>query len=30
VLLFDPDGPTLVAANVVGEWLAQDWSALDR
>jgi len=30
VLLFDPDGPTLVAANVVGEWLPQDWSALDR
>ena len=30
VLLFDPDGPTLVTANVVGEWLPEDWSALDR
>ena len=24
VLLFDPDGPTLITANVVGEWLPAD------
>lgn len=30
VLLFDPDGPTLITANVVGDWIPEDWSALDR
>lgn len=30
VLLFDPDGPTLVTANVVGDWIPQEWSALDH
>ena len=29
VLLWDPDGPTLIAANVVGEWLPPSFSTLD-
>ena len=27
VLLWDPDGPTLVAANLLGEWIDPGWSA---
>lgn len=27
VLLWDPEGHTLVAANLVGSWLPVDWSA---
>ncbi|MBA8794105.1 hypothetical protein FHX74_001710 [Friedmanniella endophytica] len=29
VLLWDPEGPTLIAANVVGEWLPATFSTLD-
>lgn len=27
VLLWDAAGPTLIATNIVGQWLAADWSA---
>ena len=27
VLLWDPAGPTLIAANLVGEWIRPTWSA---
>ena len=27
VLLWDPDGPTLIAANLLGEWIDPGWSA---
>ena len=27
VLLWDPAGPTLIAANLVGEWIRPAWSA---
>jgi hypothetical protein len=30
VLLWDPDGGTLIASNVVGQWLPSTWSATDR
>lgn len=30
VLLWDPDSRTLIAANVVGDWLPTDWSAQPR
>lgn len=30
VLLWDPADRTLIAANVVGEWIPDDWSAGDR
>lgn len=30
VLLWDPQGRTLIASNLVGEWLPASWSAGDR
>ena len=27
VLLWDPAGPTLIAANLLGEWVAPSWSS---
>jgi hypothetical protein len=30
VLLWDPDAATLIAANLVGDWLPLDWSGLAR
>lgn len=30
VLLFDPAERTVIAANVVGDWLPESWSALGR
>ena len=30
VLLWDPEDATLVAANLVGEWVPPTWSASDR
>ncbi len=30
VLLWDPDGPTLIAANLVGEWLTADGAPARR
>ena len=30
VLLWDPEGATLVAANLVGTWIQNSWSAGDR
>jgi len=30
VLLWDPTDRVLIAANVVGDWLPQDWSAQPR
>jgi len=30
VLLWDPEDDTLVAANLVGEWVPPTWSASDR
>ena len=30
VLLYDPDGRTLIAANLVGSWIQSSWSAGDR
>ncbi len=29
VLLWDPEARTLIAANLLGEWLQQDWKAGD-
>jgi hypothetical protein len=30
VLLWDPDGPALIAGNLVGEWIPQTWSSLEQ
>ncbi len=30
MLLFDPAERTVIAANVVGDWLPESWSALGR
>lgn len=30
VLLWDPEDRTLIAANLVGDWLPKDWSADSR
>ena len=30
VLLWDPEGRTLVVSNLVGRWLLETWSAADR
>lgn len=30
VFLFDPENRTLIAANLVGEWIPQSWSSADR
>ncbi|MGB3186173.1 MAG: hypothetical protein WBG76_14710 [Ornithinimicrobium sp.] len=30
VLLWDPAGRTLIAANLVGEWLPNDWSVTSK
>lgn len=29
VLLWDPEGQTLIVANLVGQWIPPDWSASD-
>ena len=30
VLLWDPAGPTLIAANLLGEWVEPTWTAYER
>lgn len=30
VLLWDPEGATMVLCNLVGEWVPQDWSSATR
>ncbi len=30
VLLWDPNGRTLIVSNLVGQWLPDTWSAADR
>ncbi|MBO1756354.1 hypothetical protein [Allobranchiibius sp. CTAmp26] len=30
VLLFDPEGQTIIVGNLVGEWFQQDWSQGDH